>query len=211
MSTYVIGISGASGAAYGIRLIEALVSCGHDLHLVFSATARGIVRDEVGLDLGNSPEKTRRALRDRVGDGGTISVHGENNLYAEIASGSVPSDGMVVAPCSMKTVAAIAHGFADGLIARAADVHMKEGRPLILVPREAPLSTIHLENLLAVSKVSGVRVVPAMPGFYTAPQTIDDLIDFIVARILDNLGVDHRLSTRWSEALKGNQGGGPDG
>ncbi len=211
MATYVIGISGASGAAYGIRLIEALVSGGHDLHLVFSATARGIVRDEVGLDLGNAPEKARQALLDRTDGTGTIHVHGENNLYAAIASGSVPSDGMVVAPCSMKTTAAIAHGFADGLIARAADVHLKEGRPLILVPREAPLSTIHLENLLTLSRISGVRIIPAMPGFYTAPQTIDDLIDFIVARILDNLGVDHRLSTRWNEALKGNHGAGPDG
>lgn len=197
MSTFVIGITGASGAVYGLRLLEALASGGHRLHVVVSPTGRGILKDETGLDLGGSPSAARKALAQRLGTDAELTVHGENNLYAPIASGSFRTDAMVVAPCSMKAAAAIATGLAQGLIERAADVHLKEGRRLILVPRETPLSPIHLENLLTLSRLEGVRIVPAMPGFYTNPKTVEDLVDFLVARILDNLGVGPEWHPRW--------------
>ncbi|MDH5527625.1 MAG: UbiX family flavin prenyltransferase [Nitrospirota bacterium] len=200
MATYVVGISGASGAVYGTRLIEALARRGHALHVVISDTARGIVRDETGLDLGQGPEAARQALVSLCGEA-DLHVHDSRNLYAAIASGSVPTDGMVVAPCSMKAIAALASGLADSLMTRAADVHMKEGRPLILVPRETPFSRIHLSNLSTLAAVPGVRILPAMPAFYTHPKTIMDLVDFIVARILDNLsattGPEDAFAPRW--------------
>ncbi|MBI5137656.1 MAG: UbiX family flavin prenyltransferase [Nitrospirae bacterium] len=206
MSTFVVGISGASGAIYGIRLVQALSFHGHRLHVVFSATARSIVHDETGIDLGPTPDSAHAALtaylgaQGRAPGAGELTVHGERNLYSAIASGSVPTDGMVVAPASMKTVAAIAHGYADGLLTRAADVHIKEGRPLVLVPRECPLSPIHLENLLKLSRLNGVRIVPAMPAFYTAPRSVLELVDFVVARILDSIAPGIEWSPRWQGA-----------
>jgi len=196
MSTFVIGITGASGAIYGVRLLTALARGGHTLHVVVSATGRGILKDECGIDLGGSAAAARKALRSKVGAKADIVVHPERNLYAPIASGSFRTDAMVVAPCSMKAAAAIAHGLASGLIERAADVHLKEGRPLVLVPRETPLSAVHLENLLKLARL-GVRVLPAMPGFYTLPKTVDELVDFVVARILDTLGVGPEWHPRW--------------
>lgn len=194
MSTFVIGITGASGAVYGVRLLEALVAGGHRLHVITSPTGRSILKDEAGLDLGATPASARAALTARLG--AEVTVHGERNLYAPVASGSFRTDAMVVCPCSMKAAAAVAHGLADGLIERAADVHLKEGRPLVLVPRETPLSAIHLENLLKLARL-GVRVVPAMPGFYTHPETVESLVDFVVARILDQLGVGPEWHPRW--------------
>ncbi|MDH4229154.1 MAG: UbiX family flavin prenyltransferase [Nitrospirota bacterium] len=197
MATYVVGISGASGAVYGTRLIAALALQGHALHVVISDTARSIVRDETGLDLGQGPEAASRALSAHAPGAAELQVHDPRNLYATIASGSVPTDGMVVAPCSMKTLASIAHGLSDTLLGRAADVHMKEGRPLILVPRETPLSLIHLDNMRTLAAVPGVRILPAMPAFYTRPQSVNDLVDFVVARILDNLGAGGDITPRW--------------
>ena len=196
MSTFVVGITGASGAIYGIRLLEALARHGHEMHVVVSQTGRAIVRDEVGIDLGATPESATAALAAHTRSD-TLQVYAERNLHATIASGSVATDGMVVCPCSMKACAAIAHGYADSLITRAADVHIKEGRRLVMVPRETPLSPIHLENLLSLSRLEGVRVVPAMPAFYTGPKTTDDLVDFVVARILDSLSLDVDWSPRW--------------
>lgn len=211
MGTFVIGITGASGAPYATRLIEALASAGgHRLHVIVSRTGRSILRDEAGIDLGSTPETARDALLAGVGGGADIRVHGEHNLYASVASGSVPTDAMVVIPCSMKAVSAIAHGHADTLITRAADVHLKEGRPLILVPRETPLSTIHLQNLLALSRVQGVRIVPAMPAFYHRPQGVMDLVDFVVARVLYNLGLDMEWGPRWQGGGSREREDGPD-
>jgi 4-hydroxy-3-polyprenylbenzoate decarboxylase len=207
MSTFVVGITGASGALYGLRLLEALAAGGHRLHVVVTSTGRSILKDETGVDLGATPASARAALAARLGAGTDLTVHAEHNLYAPIASGSVPTDAMVVAPCSMKAAAAIAHGLADGLLERAADVHIKEGRPLLLVPRETPLSPIHLENLLKLSRLPGVRVIPAMPGFYTHPKTVGELVDFVVARILDGLGVGPEWHPRWRG---GDPGAEPD-
>jgi 4-hydroxy-3-polyprenylbenzoate decarboxylase len=196
MSTFVIGITGASGALYGLRLLTALAAGGHRLHVIASPTGRSILKDETGVDLGATPASARAALAARLGEGADVTVHGERNLYAPVASGSFRTDAMIVAPCSMKAAAAVAHGLADGLIERAADVHLKEGRPLVLVPRETPLSAVHLENLLKLARL-GVRVVPAMPGFYTHPKTVEALVDFVVARILDQLGVGPEWHPRW--------------
>jgi len=197
MSTFVVGITGASGALYGLRLLEALAAGGHRLHVIATPTGRSILKDETGLDLGATPATARAALADLLGAGTDLTVHAENNLYAPVASGSVPTDAMVVAPCSMKAAASIAHGLAGGLLERAADVHLKEGRPLLLVPRETPLSAVHLENLLKLARLPGVRVIPAMPGFYTHPKTVTEMVDFVVARILDNLRVGPEWHPRW--------------
>jgi len=198
MSTFVVAITGASGAIYGIRLIEALTTHGHALHVVISPTGRAIIRDEVGLDLGAGPDTARTALAAHTGAGEGLQVHAPNHLHAAIASGSVHTDAMVVAPCSMRSTATIAHGLADTLITRAADVHIKEGRRLILVPRECPLSPIHLENMLTLARLQGVRIIPAMPAFYHRPESVTDLVDFVVARILDNLGLQIDWSPRWA-------------
>jgi 4-hydroxy-3-polyprenylbenzoate decarboxylase len=203
MSTFVIAITGASGAVYGLRLLEALASGGHRMHVVVSPTGRAILKDETGLDLGNTPSGARAALAERLGAEVDLTVHGDRNLHAPIASGSFPTDGMIVAPCSMKAAAAIATGLAQGLIERAADVHLKEGRRLVLVPRETPLSPIHLNNLLTLSRLPSVRVVPAMPGFYTHPKTVEDLVDFVVARILDQVAAGTEWHPRWSGAAGG--------
>ncbi len=210
MSSFVIGISGASGAIYGIRLIQALLCHGHRLEVVFSPTARSIVQDETGIDLGPTPSSAEAAITaylkadPDLAPTGTFRVHSERNLYAVIASGSARSDGMAVAPCSMKTLAGIAHGYAETLLGRAADVHLKEGWPLVLAPRETPLSAIHLQNMLTLARLPGVRMVPAMPAFYHTPENIMALVDFVVARILDQLAPGIEWSPRW-------QGAGVDG
>ncbi len=177
--TFVVGVTGASGVIYAKRLLDQLC-VEEDVHLIITRTARDIARHE-GVDL----------------DGYNAVYHGEDGMGAGIASGSFRHDGMVVVPCTMKTLAAISNGFADNLVTRAADVSLKEGRKCILVPREMPLSRIHLKNLLAASE-SGATIMVASPGFYHHPKTIDDLVDMVVARILDHLSVEHSLSSRWS-------------
>ncbi len=181
----IVGVSGASGAIYGIRLLQELRRAGVETHLVLSPWAREIIRQETDF----RPEEVE-ALADVCYD--------PRNQAAAISSGSFLTAGMVVAPCSMKTVAAIAHGFADNLLARAADVCIKEQRKLILVPRETPLSAIHLENLLRLARL-GVVVLPPVPAFYHRPNSLSDVIDQTVARVLDQLGVSHALIKRWGE------------
>jgi len=213
MSTFVVAITGASGALYGVRLVHALMANGHQVELVVSPTGRAIVAAEVGIDLGSTPTQAESAMLAHLngGDGPAptpsagLTVHGVRNLHATIASGSVPTDGMVLCPCSMKSLSAIANGYADDLIGRAADVHLKEGRPLVVVPRETPLSPIHLENMLKLSRISGVRMVPAMPGFYNGPTTITELVDFVVARVLDNLSSGIDWGPRWQGVGNGDQ------
>ncbi|RLI10696.1 aromatic acid decarboxylase [Candidatus Bathyarchaeota archaeon] len=184
----IVAITGASGAIYGKRLIEALKERGVEVHLIVSESARFVVEHEL-----DDP---------RILEGMADRVYDPRNLSAPVTSGSFRVDGMVIVPASMKTVAAIASGYCENLVARAADVQLKERRPLIVVPRETPLNAIHLENMAKLSR-RGVTILPAMPGFYHRPETIGDLVDFVVGKILDQLGLDHDLYRRWAEATGG--------
>jgi 4-hydroxy-3-polyprenylbenzoate decarboxylase len=176
---YVVGVTGASGICYARRLLEVLCQDAH-VHLIISEVAKEIARHE-RVDL----------------SGFDATYHDVSAISAEIASGSHRHDGMVIIPCSAKTLSAIASGYADNLITRTADVCLKERRRCILVTREMPLSQIHLKNMLAAHE-AGATIMPASPGFYHHPEKIDDLVDMVVARVLDHLGVAHTLSGRWS-------------
>jgi 4-hydroxy-3-polyprenylbenzoate decarboxylase len=191
----VVAITGASGAPYAVRLVEQLALAERPVSLVVSSHGWRLLGMEAGI-------ADVAALRRRVGTARwdrAVTVFDDADRGAAPASGSARTSGMVVCPCSMGTLAAIAQGASRSLIERAADVTLKERRPLLLVPRETPLGIIHLENMLRVSR-AGAVVMPAAPGFYHAPRGIDDLVDFMVARILDHLGVEHRLSGRWGDA-----------
>jgi 4-hydroxy-3-polyprenylbenzoate decarboxylase len=196
----VVAITGASGAPYAVRLLEQLLRARRRVQLIVSSHGLRLLRTEMDID-------SVAALRDRAGAGAwdaCVRVFEDADRGAAPASGSARSAGMVVCPCSMGTLSAIAAGSSRSLVERAADVALKERRPLILVPRETPLSAIHLENMLRVTQ-AGAIVLPAAPGFYHRPTRIDDLIDFVVARVLDHLGVEHELSARWGEP----RGSGP--
>ena len=188
----VFAITGASGAPYAIRLLEQLIVARRRVQLVVSSHGLRLLRTESDVDSGD-------ALRDRVGASGwdeVVTRFDDGDRGAAPASGSALNAGMVICPCSMGTLSAIAVGASRSLVERAADVALKERRRLVLVPRESPLSAIHLENMLRVTR-AGAVVLPASPGFYHRPDSIDDLVDFIVARVLDHLGVEHTLTTRW--------------
>jgi 4-hydroxy-3-polyprenylbenzoate decarboxylase len=194
----VFAITGASGAPYAVRLLEELVRADRRVQLIVSSHGLRLLRTETAID-------SVAALRDRVGAGvwdSLVRVFEDADRGAAPASGSALSAGMVVCPCSMGTLSAIAAGSSRSLVERAADVALKERRPLVLVPRETPLSTIHLENMLRVTR-AGAIVLPAAPGFYHRPTRIEDLVDFIVARVLDHLGVEHGLVPRWGEREAG--------
>lgn len=195
MSSYVIAISGASGAVYGVTLLEYLLREKHQVYLAVSHEARLIVKDEMGLDWGSDFPETLEILKKRY-SGFELTYCDERDMTAPIASGSVPTQGMVIAPCSMKALAGIAHGFSSNLIERAADVTLKEKRPLVLIPRETPLSQIHLKNMLTLAEM-GATLVPAMPAFYNHPRTIEDLVRFVVGRVLDALKIENRIYRRW--------------
>jgi 4-hydroxy-3-polyprenylbenzoate decarboxylase len=196
----VLAMTGASGAPYGIRLLEVLLGAERTVHLTLSPAATEVIEQELGrvvrldsfhlADLLGESAASDRAER--------VHYYHYQDFRAGIASGSFPTGGMVVCPCSMGTAAAIAHGLGQNLIHRAADVHIKERRRLILVPRETPLSLVHLHNLTRCAE-AGAVVLPAMPAFYTRPQTLDDAVDFLVGRICDQLGVAHQLFPRWGE------------
>jgi flavin prenyltransferase len=197
MSTYTVAISGASGAPYAYRVLQTLLKGGHNVYLCISGDGLSILNDETGLKLTGTESDIRAALEGHFGARqGQIRYYDENNLYAPIASGSVKVDAMVVVPCSMKTLAAIANGFASNLIERAADVMIKEKRKLILVPRETPLSAVHLRNMLTLAEL-GCHIIPAMPGFYHKPKHISDMVDFIAGRALDGMGVENDLAPKW--------------
>jgi 4-hydroxy-3-polyprenylbenzoate decarboxylase len=197
MSTYTIAISGASGAPYALRLLQALTKAGHAVYCSISGDGLSIMHDETGLLLKGSENDIQNALQNHLGaNEGQIAYFDEENMYAPIASGSVKVDAMVIIPCSMKTLASVANGFASNLIERAADVTLKEKRKLIIVPRETPLSSIHLRNMLTLSE-TGCHIIPAMPAFYHQPKRISDMVDFVVARVLDSMGVENDLSPRW--------------
>jgi 4-hydroxy-3-polyprenylbenzoate decarboxylase len=188
-----LAITGASGAPYALRLLQVLGRSGRTVHLTISDSGAQVLREELGLTV--SLSRFKASVFGDLGPG-RIVYHHHADFSAGIASGSFPTAGMVIVPCSMSTLGAIAHGITANLITRAADVHLKEHRKLILVPREMPLSLIHLENMRAVTR-AGAIVMPAMPGWYHRPRRLDDLIDFVVARICDQLGIENTLMKRW--------------
>jgi 4-hydroxy-3-polyprenylbenzoate decarboxylase len=197
MATYTVAITGASGAPYAYRLLQALVKAGHSLYVSISGDGLSILSDETDLHLKGSETDIQYALMKQFGaKEGQITYFDEGNMYAPIASGSIKVDAMVVVPCSMKTLASIANGFASNLIERAADVMMKEKRKLIIVPRETPLSAVHLRNMLTLAEL-GCHIIPAMPAFYHHPKEISDLTDFIAGRVLNSMGIENDLSPRW--------------
>ncbi len=199
-ATICLAFTGASGMPYGVRLLECLLAAGCRVQLLYSQVAQIVARQEIGLELPARASEARASLQQRYATlPGTLEVYGREEWFAPLASGSNPPDAMVVCPCSMGTLAAIAQGLASRLIERAADVVLKEGRKLVLVPRETPLSAIHLENMLRLSR-AGAVILPPNPGFYHHPRHVEDLVDFVVARILDQLQVSHTLLQRWGEA-----------
>lgn len=197
--TVALAFTGASGMPYGIRLLECLLAAGVKVRLIYSQVAQVVARQEMNLELPGRASEAADFFRARYADlPGTLEVYGREEWFSPLASGSNAPDAMVVCPCSMGSLAAIAQGLADNLIERAADVVLKERKTLILVPRETPLSVIHLENMLRLAR-AGAVILPPNPGFYNHPQSIDELVDFVVARILDQLGVPHQLMKRWGE------------
>lgn len=195
--TFCLAFTGASGMPYGLRLLECLLEAGCHVQLIYSQVAQIVARQEMDLELPARAKETQQFLRERFASApGVLDVFGREEWFAPVASGSNAPDAMVVCPCTMGTLAAIAQGLASNLIERAADVVLKENRRLILVPRETPFSAIHLENMLRLSR-AGAVILPPNPGFYHHPQSVGDLVDFVVARILDQLGVSHALMQRW--------------
>jgi 4-hydroxy-3-polyprenylbenzoate decarboxylase len=197
MATYTVAITGASGALYAHRLLQVLIKGGHSIYLTISGDGLSILNDEVDVLLKGSETDIQYALEKHFeAKEGQIAYFDEDYMYAPIASGSVKVDAMVVIPCSMKTLASIANGYASNLIERAADVTLKEKRKLIIVPRETPLSAIHLRNMLTLAEL-GCHIIPAMPAFYHHPKRVSDMVDFIAGRVLDSMGIENDLSPRW--------------
>ncbi len=197
-----VALTGASGAQYGLRLIEALVAADHEVWVMISKAAHLVIATETDVDLPARPERLAEALIERSGARpGQIRCFGREDWMAPVASGSGAPSSMVICPCSTGTLSAVATGASNNLIERAADVALKERRQLVLVLRETPLSAIHLEHMLSLTRMGAV-MLPAAPGFYHQPTTIDDLVDFIVARILNQLGIEHRLVPRWGDPVK---------
>ena len=194
-----LAMTGASGAPYGLRLLESLIEAGETVYFMISGPGQVVVSMESEITLSGRPAEIQRLLSDRFGAReGQLRVFGREEWTAPLASGSGVPRAMVICPCTMGTLAAVACGMSNNLIDRAADVVLKEGRKLILVPRETPFSAIHLENMLRLARMGAV-ILPPNPGFYHEPRTLDDLVNFIVARILDQLGIAHELVGRWGE------------
>jgi 4-hydroxy-3-polyprenylbenzoate decarboxylase len=197
--TVTLAFTGASGMPYGLRLLESLLAAGTNVGLIYSPAAQVVAKQECDLAFPVQPREATRWFSERFGAApGQLAVYGRDDWMAPMASGSAPADAMAVCPCTMGTLGAIANGLADNLIERAADVALKERRPLVLVPRETPLSAIHLDNMLKLAR-AGATILPPAPGFYGRPASVDDLVDFVVARVLDHLGVVHALGPRWGE------------
>lgn len=198
----IVGISGATGVIYGVKIVKNLLQKQYDVDLILTKTSEAIIREEVEdgagwlKDLSRKPDNEFLQLTAPV-----VTVHRPDNFHASISSGSVKTEGMIIAPCSMGCLARVAHGMSSNLMERAADVVLKEGRPLLMVPRETPFSSIHLENMLKLSKM-GVVLHPALPSFYNNPESIDEMVNHSVGRILERFGVDNNLMKRW----EGNDG-----
>ena len=196
----VLAMTGASGAAYGVRLLQVLLESGRSVHLVLSPSGSQVIEQELGRKVRVDGFRLADLLGGDlpVSTPGRVHYHDYRDFRAGIASGSFLTAGMVICPCSMGTAAAVAHGLSQNLIHRAADVHLKERRKLVLVPRETPLGVVQLRNLTACAE-AGATILPAMPAFYTHPRNLDDAVNFIVGRICDQLGVSHKLLHRWGE------------
>jgi len=192
-----LAITGASGSAYALRLLECLVAANVQVYVLCSSAARVVLDTEVGFKLPASPEAATKFLSEKFSaKAGQITVFGKEQWFSPVASGSAAPKKMLVCPCSTGSLAAISQGMSDNLIERAADVVIKERGQLILVPRETPFSTIHLQNMLTLSQM-GVTIMPAAPGFYHNPESINDLVDFMVGRLLDHLGIEQNIMPRW--------------
>ena len=197
VSDVALAITGASGAAYGLRLLEVLLAQRMRVHLMISSPGRMVIAEETDLRLPSKPLEIGTILTARFdAPEGLLQVYGREDWFAPVASGSNPPDAMVICPCTTGTLAEIAAGTSRALIERAADVAIKEKRRVILVVRETPFSPIHLDNMLRLAR-AGVTIMPANPGFYHRPEAVEDLVDYMVARVLDHLDVDHDLMARW--------------
>lgn len=191
-----LALSGASGSIYGLRLAGELCRRGVELTVSVTPSGQLVCREETGLDLSGDPVSATQRLADYLGEAGGLRMVAPDDLFFSSASGSAAPDTMIIAPCSMGTLARIAAGISGNLVERSADVMLKERRPLLLVPRETPFSEIHLENMLRLAR-AGARIIPAMPAFYHHPENIDDLVDFVVGKVLDQIGIDNELYRRW--------------
>lgn len=192
-----LAITGASGASYALRLIECLIAANYQLYILCSSAGRIVLDTEVGIKIPSSPDAASQFFIEKYqAKSGQITVFGKEQWFSPVASGSSAPKQMVVCPCSTGTMAAICHGMSDNLIERAADVVIKERGQLILMVRETPFSTLHLQNMLSLSQ-QGVTIMPASPGFYHKAETIEDLIDFMVGRVLDHLGIEQNIMPRW--------------
>ena len=198
MNRIVVSITGASGSIYGIRLVAELLRAGRQVTLLLTDAGRQVAALETDLQVPEKSTACREALRRYFQVDDRLDYFPLHDFFAPIASGSSAPDAVVVCPCSMGTVGRIAAGLSDNLLERVADVALKERRPLLLVPRETPFNQLHLENLLRLSR-AGARILPAMPGFYQQPQTLDDVVNFVVGKVLDNLGIAHQLFKRWGD------------
>lgn len=197
--TIAVALTGASGTGYGLRVLQGLIDADVRVYLLISQAAQVVLRMEATLEVPARPKEAELFFSSYLGaQPGQLRVFGRQQWTAPVASGTNPPDAMVVVPCTTGTLANIAAGLSEDLIDRAADVTMKEGRRLILVIRETPFTTIHLENMLRLAR-AGVVIMPANPGFYFNPQSVDEVIDFMAARVLDHLGVRHQLSARWGD------------
>jgi 4-hydroxy-3-polyprenylbenzoate decarboxylase len=197
MKKFILAITGATGPVIGLRVLKEL-SRTTEAHVIISRQSFSIMRDEARVDLSaETAEATEKKIREYAGSK-NIFYYEEGNFEAPVASGSFRTDGMFVVPCSMKSLSGIAHGYSNSLVERAADVTIKEGRPLVLAPREMPFSAIHLENMLTLARI-GVKIAPPVIGFYHGPKTIDDLIDFVAGKILDLMGIQHEMYKRWGK------------
>ncbi|MBS1114903.1 MAG: phenylacrylic acid decarboxylase [Nitrospirae bacterium] len=195
MKTYVFALTGATGSVLGIRVLREVVKIS-EVHLLISSQSFPIIFQETGVDWhGDTEEAVQRKVRETL-HSEHIHYYHEMNLSAPASSGSFKTEGMFIVPCSMKTLSGVAHGYTENLIQRAADVTIKEGRPLVISPREMPFSAIHLENMLKLARL-GVRIVPPVMGFYHKPRTIEDMVDFAAGKILDLMGIEQDIFRRW--------------
>ncbi len=198
-TTITLALTGASGMPYGVRLLECLLAADAQVYLLYSQAAQVVAKQEMDLTLPARTAEAEALFTERFkARPGQLRVFGREEWFAPVASGSNAADAMVICPCTIGTLAAVAAGMSDNLIERAADVMLKERRKLVLVPRETPISSIHLEAMLKLAH-AGAVILPANPGFYHRPQSVAAVVDFIVARILDQLGIEHQLMARWGE------------
>lgn len=198
MKRIVVGITGASGSVYGLRLIEELLRAQRDVSVLLSSAGRQVLVFETGLSVDQDPVAGQTQLRQYFGAPQRLNYYAINDFFAPIASGSSASEAVIICPCSMGTLGRIAAGLSENLLERTADVALKERKPLLLVPRETPFNPIHLENMLRLAR-AGAQILPAMPAFYQKPQSVEELVNFVVGKILDQLGVEHQLFKRWGD------------